>query len=91
MESAPLLEDSDTGEANFPETPLQETQKICLRSSPCMQQGCPSCCTAHNHVRDLSDALDDVTPAATVTKTNSLSIVRSKPKPPPDHVIVNLT
>ena len=95
MESAPHLEDSDIGEANSPETPLPEMQKTCLRNSPCMQQGCLSCCTPHNHVRDLSDALDDVTLAATITKStaNSSTIVRanSKPKPPPDHVIVSLT
>ena len=101
MESAPLPQDSDTGAANTPETPLPELQKTCLRNSPCMQQGCLTCCTPPNHVRDLSDALDDVTPIATVTKTHGPTIVLAntndptnrptKPKPPPDHVIVSLT
>ena len=95
MESAAHLEDSDIGEANPPETPLPGMQKTCLRNSPCMQQGCPSCCTPKTHVRDLIDALDNVTQVATVMKStaNYTSIVRtnSKPKPPPDHVIVSLT
>ena len=95
MESAAHLEDSDIGEANPPETPLPGMQKTCLRNSPCMQQECPSCSTPKTHVRDLTDAMDDVTQVATVMKStaNSSSIVRtnSKPKPPPDHVIVSLT
>ena len=60
-----------------------------------------TCCTQTNHVRDLSDALDDVTPAASASKANAITIVLAntndptnrptKPKPPPDHVIVSLT
>ena len=101
MESAPHVPDSDTGAANTPETPLPDLQKICLRNSPCLQQGCPTCCTQTNHVRDLSDALDDVTPAASACKANAITIVLAntnnptnrptKPLPPPDHIIVNLT
>ena len=71
MESALQQQDSDIGAANTPETPLPEIQKTCLRNSPCMQQGCLTCSTPTNHVRDLSDALDDVTPAATVTKAKA--------------------
>ena len=69
-----------------------------------MQQGCLTCSTPTNHVRDLSDALDDVTPAATVAKANanastivlananaSTNRPTTKPQPPPDHLIVRLT
>ena len=71
MESAPHQQDSATGVANKPETPLLEIQKTCLRNSPCMQQGCLTCSTPTNHIRDLSDALDDVTLAATVAKAKA--------------------
>ena len=102
MESAPHLHDSDTGAANTPETPLREMQKTCLRNSPCLQQGCLTCCTQTNHVRDLSDALDDVTPAASAVKANAITIIladanastkrpTTKPQPPSDHLIVRLT
>ena len=75
MESALHQPDSATGAANAPETPLPEIQKACLRNSPCLQQGCLTCSsTPTNHVRDLIDALDDVTPAATVAKANANAI-----------------
>ena len=82
MESAPHLQDSDTGAANTPETPLPDLQKTCLRNSPCMQQGCLTCCTQTNHVRDLSDALDDVTPAASASKANAITIVLANTNDP---------
>ena len=69
---------TNTGAANTPETPLPEIQKTCLRNSPCMQQGCLTCSTPTNHVRDLSDALDDVTPAGTIANTNASTIVPTK-------------
>ena len=77
MESALPQQDYVAGASNNPKTPLQETQKTCLRNSPCMQQGCLTCSTPTNHVRDLSDALDDVTPAATVAKTNASTGIES--------------
>ena len=71
-----------------------------------MQQGCSTCSTPTNHVRNLSDALDDVTSAATVANAHASTIVlanasrvepastnppATKPQPPPDHIIVHLT
>ena len=95
---------TNTGAANTPETPLPEIQKTCLRNSPCMQQGCLTCSTPTNHVRDLSDALDDVTPAATVANASTIVLANAsrvepasinrpttKLQPPPDHIIVHLT
>ena len=88
---------SDIGDANTPETPLPGTQKTCLRTVPCMQSEClaPTCSIPKNHVRDLTDAMDDVIEVTTVTKPTAspANIVRtsSKPRPPADHVIVTLT
>ena len=64
-------QDSVAGAPNDPETPLPETQKTCLRNAPCMQQGCLTCSMPTNHVRDLSDALDDVTIASTINSTKA--------------------
>ena len=77
MESALHQKDSATGVANDPKTPLPEIQKTCLRNSPCMQQGCLTCSTPTNHVRDLSDALDDVTPAATVANASTIVLANA--------------
>ena len=87
---------SDIEDANTPETPLSGTQKTCLRTVPCMQSECsaPTCSIPKNHVRDLTDAMDDVLEVTTVTKPTAspAGIVRtsSKPRPPADHIIVSL-
>ena len=76
MESELPQQDSVAGASNQPETPLLGTQKTCLRNSPGMQQGCLTCSTPTNHVRNLIDALDDVTPAATIANTNASTMHR---------------
>ena len=88
---------SDIGEANTPETPLPGTQKTCLRTVPCMQLEClaPTCSIPKSHVRDLTDAMDDVIEVTTVTKPTAspagIVCTSSKPRPPADHIIVSLT
>ena len=57
MDSAPNLHQDSilhgvTEDINT-ETPRQESQKTCTRNSPCLQQGCLTCSTPTNHVRNL--------------------------------------
>ena len=55
-----------------------------LINSPCLQQGCMTCCTPINHVLDLNAALDG-------PNTPTLPTSSTWPQPPPNHLILTLT
>ena len=86
-------QDFVTRATNLPETPLPESQRTCLRNSPCFQQGCMTCRTPTDYFRDLNATLD----ATNSTNTNSSNTnsptnnLNTTAKPPPNHLIVCLT
>ena len=100
-------QDSVTGATNLTETILPESQRGCLRNSPCFQEGCMTCHTSTNPVRDLNVKLDATNSAninanltnANPNSTNTNSTNTNSPinnpttsaKPPPNYLIVHLT
>ena len=60
------------------ETPRQDPQRSCTRTTTCHQQGCMICVTPTNHVRNLDQALNNN------NNPRTLPIAA-------DHTIVNLT
>jgi len=82
MASQPLHAGNTLGEINV--TPHQENQRVCTRSSPCLQQGCLLCYAPPSHVRNLDVDLNS---------SNASSSTPSKPlpQPPDDHPIALLT
>ena len=88
-------QDSVTGTTNLPETPLPESQRTCLRNSPCFQQGCMTCGMPTNHVRDLNvklNATNSINSNTNSTNTNSpTNNPTTLAKQPPNHLTVNLT
>ena len=85
--TTPLHQDPLHGDAI--ETPHQEAQRTCTRTSPCQQQGCLVCGTPTNHVRNLDEALNnsEATQVSPTTDEDFLSL----PTPPPNHLIRKLT
>ena len=79
-------QDSVDRATSLPETPLPESQRTCLRNSPCLQQGCIICCAPTNHVCNLNAALDTTNSPT----TNSITTAKP-PQAPPNHLIVHLT
>ena len=76
-----ILEDS---EQLSTETPRQDPQRLCTRTTPCHQQGCMICVTPTNHVRNLDEALNNN------NNPRTLPIAADR-SPPADLAIVNLT
>ena len=81
--TTPLHQDPLHGDAT--ETPHQEAQRTCTRTSPCQHQGCLVCCTPTNHVRNLDEALTD-SEATQVSPTTDEDCT-TQPPPPPNHRI----
>ncbi len=77
--TTPLHQDPLHGDAT--ETPHQEAQRTCTRTSPCQHQGCLVCCTPTNHVRNLDEALTDseATQVSPTTPSGRVSNPQSAP------------
>ena len=79
-------QDSVDRATNLPETQLPESQRTCLRNSPCLQQGCMIFRMPTNHVCDLNATMD-----ATNSPTTNPITTTKPPQSPPNHLIVHLT
>ena len=82
MASQSLHAGNTLGEINV--TPHQENQRVCTRSSPCLQQGCLLCYAPPSHVRNLDVDLNS-------SNASSSSPSKPLPQPPDDHPIALLT
>ena len=80
---SPLHQDPLHGDAT--ETPHQEAQRTCTRTSPCQHQGCLVCVTPTNHVRNLDEALSNSEATQVHPTTDKEPLL---PAPPPDHPIL---
>jgi len=81
----PLHQDPLHGDTS--ETPHQETQRTCTRTSPCRHQGCLVCCTPTNHIRNLDEALSN----SDAPQDSPTSNEDTRPPPPPNHLILIFT
>ena len=84
--TTPLHQDPLHGVAT--ETPHQEAQRTCTRTSPCQHQGCLVCATPTNHVRNLDEALSNSDASQVHPATDEGPLL---PAPPPNHPILIIT